>query len=100
MTMQMQVDTFKVHCSIKAQMKKVLEEVAELYGAAEYVAKCQRDDEDVYTDLFDHEWADAITALCNLFRRVHGDDEEELNWIADDALEFVRHDNVRRGRYQ
>lgn len=100
MTMQLSVDTFKVHCSIKAQMKKVLEETAELYGAAEYVAKCQRDDEDVYTDLFDHEWADAVTALCNLFRRVHGDDEKELEWIADEALEFVRHDNIRRGRYQ
>lgn len=98
--MKLDVSTFKVHCSIKAQMKKVLEEVAELYGAAEYVSKARRDEEEPLTYLFDHEWADAVTALCNLFRRVHGDDERELESLANDALEFVMRDNERRGRYR
>ena len=101
MTMKMQVDTFKVHCSIKAQSKKVLEEAAEVYNEAEMARK--HPDLDYNLAWLEDEVADVITAAVNLVWLARRKDEGEFG-IADledtmaAAMERCRHRNEAKGR--
>ena len=82
--MRLQVDAFKVHCSTKAQSKKVLEEAAEVYNEAEMARK--------HPDL-DYN-------LVWLARRKDdgGFDAADLEGVMAEAMERCRRRNEAKGR--
>lgn len=93
---------FPVHCSLKAQSKKVLEEAAELFNEVEMVRK--HPDLDYNLVWLEDEAADVITAALNLvwlaWRKEEGefsiaDLEDTMAW----AMERCRQKNEDRGRY-
>lgn len=95
------VAPFPVHCSLKAQGKKVLEEAAELYAEVDELQK----NPDQLTCWLEDEAADLITATVNLLWLVgrKADREftaEEVGRIANRALESCRDRNEKRGRYR
>lgn len=99
--MRLQVDAFKVHCSTKAQSKKVLEEAAEVYNEAEMARK--HPDLDYNLVWLEDEVADVITAAVNLVwlaRRKDdgGFDAADLEGVMAEAMERCRRRNEAKGR--
>lgn len=89
---------FPTGCSVKAQTKKVLEEVAELYSATESHIKTRRN-----MSAIEDEAADVITAAINLVWcvwRTQDEDfsERELQATMRDAMERCEQRNKTRGR--
>lgn len=89
---------FPTRCSVKAQVKKVLEEGAELYSATESHIKTRRN-----MSAIEDEAADVITAAINLVWcvwRTQDEDfsEAELQMTMRDAMERCAERNKTRGR--
>lgn len=91
---------FRVHCSLKAQGKKILEEAAELYAEVEHMHK----NPDSLTCWIEDEAADLITATVNLVylvcRKANKEyTEEDAAEVLNKALLLCVGRNKQRGRY-
>lgn len=100
--MKLEVSTFRMYCTDKEQVLKVLEESAEVFGAWQHVYDCM--EVNAYTSSSDFDFAtrlavmdmadelaDVITAACNLAGR-YGIDLQA-------ALYRCEQRNRERGRY-
>ena len=100
--MRLELAPFPVHCSLKAQSKKVLEEAAELFNETEMIRKHPELGYNIAW--LEDEAADVIMATVNLvwlaWRKEEGefgiaDLEDTMAW----AMERCRQKNEDRGRY-
>ena len=100
---RLELAPFPVHCSLKAQSKKVLEEAAELYNEAEMIRKHPELDYNLVW--LEDEAADVITAVLNLVWLAWRKEEGEFG-LADleDTMAYAMdrccRRNESRGRYR
>ena len=91
------IKTFTIEDSVKDQARKVLEEAAELFSAANEYEKFKgigQNVKEVYLNDIISEALDTIQAVCNLLEMLNVWDDDIVK-----AYELVFEKNKERGRY-